>query len=30
MIASLYRYYMEHVIELPEEYVLLIDRKSVV
>lgn len=28
MIASLYRYYMEHVIELPEEYVLLMVQKG--
>lgn len=28
MIASLYRYYMEHVIELPEEYLLLMVQKG--
>ena len=28
MIASLYRYYMEHVIELPEEYVLLMVQRG--
>lgn len=28
MIASLYRYYMEHVIQLPEEYVLLMVQRG--
>lgn len=28
LIASLYRYYMEHVIELPEEYLLMMIQKG--